>query len=158
MKDRIKMKKNIYESTIEHSELISLIGLAKAEDIAEAMYDAYLDTTDYENDKVEDFLAEIKNFKNGLYGKALETASLCIANSSEILTGLFVADFKGQATLTYSFTKKAYQNQGLAKILINACENELIKLGYKDLYVYINLENIPAFNLFESLGFQEIPI
>lgn len=158
MSDIIRMKKSIFENVVEKISLISQIKDANKHEVAKSMYDAYKNAIEYENDTVEDFLEEITNVENGLYGTYLDKPSLCIKKGEEVLAGLFVTDFKGDATLTYTFTKEEYQNLGMAIDLIKTSENILVKLGYSELYLYLNLANIPAFNLFESLGFEEVSI
>ncbi|HSP48079.1 MAG TPA: GNAT family N-acetyltransferase, partial [Clostridiaceae bacterium] len=57
-----------------------------------------------------------------------------------------------------TFTGKEYRRRGYATILIEKASEELRKKGYDSLCLYVTLENSDAVNLYESLGFYEVPI
>ena len=155
---RIKMVREIFENDLNDFDFIEQINFKDADLLAEAMYKAYKDTPDYENDSVEDFRNELKRMKANLYGKLIPEACLYVKAKEEIIAAIFVCDFRGEATMTYCFTNPEYRDRGVGQGLINYAENELKKLGYKHFYLYLTLANKLAYNLFESLGFTETEI
>ena len=152
---RVKMVKNIFPIDLNDDQLVERINFSDRLELASAMFDAYEASPDYEEDSLEDFENEINHLETSLYGPVISEASLCIKKGKIILAGIFVCDFKGEATITYTFTRKEYQGQGLAERLIRRAENTLYQLGYKELYLYLTLENHDGFALFDTLGFEE---
>ena len=155
---RVKMYKEIFYNELDNFHFVEPMNFDEEDSIAEAMFDAYKNAPDYENDTLEDFKSELQNIKSNLYGNVIEEASLCVKRSEGIIAGIFVADFKNEATMTYCFTKKEYQGRGLAESLIKASENKLKELGYDKFYLYLTLSNQGAYNLFDALGFVETEI
>lgn len=156
MTQRIKMAKNIFKSELDNTKHFLNPKKVDKNLLAQAMYNAYKCSIDYENDTIEDFKQELQNLFNNVYGKYIEEASFCVGNSNVIIAAVFFADFKGEPTLTYCFSNTEYRENGLAQNLIKKSENKLVDLGYKKSYLYLTLENIEAYNLFESLGYIEI--
>lgn len=153
---RIKMMKKVFENELSDFHFVEKIDYSKKDQIAKVMYDAYKHSPDYENDTVESFMNEIDNLQKGLYGDLIDQACLCVKSNGNIIAGIFVCDFKGEATMTYCFTRPDFQGRGIAESLIKYAENELYKLSYKKFYLYLTLSNSEAFSLFDALGFIEI--
>ncbi|NLW52193.1 MAG: GNAT family N-acetyltransferase [Tissierellia bacterium] len=155
---RVKMFKEIFYNELDNFHFVEKVNFDEVDDLASAMFDAYKNAPDYENDTLEDFKNEVNNIKSNLYGNVIEDASLCVKSSDGIIAAIFVADFKDEATMTYCFTKKEHQGRGLAEALIKASENKLRELGYDKFYLYLTLSNQDAYNLFDALGFTETEI
>lgn len=155
---RMKMVKEVFQNDLSDFILIEKVDFNEKDQLAKTMFDAYKYSPDYENDTVDDFKMEIDNLKEGLYGDIIEDACLCIRYQGQIVSAIFLCDFRGEATVTYCCTQRAYQGGGLAEALIKKAENELYKKGYKEFYTYLTLTNKDAFALFDSLGFSEIEI
>ena len=155
MPERIKMKKKVVGTTLfPNFDLTHPSALNKI-DIAKVMYESYKDTIDYENDTIDDLVMDILNIESGLYGKYLDDASFIAIKDGEIIGGIFITDFKGEATITYNFTDRKYRNQGVSTTLIQYVENELYDKGYEDIHIYLSLENQAAYNLYQSVGFEK---
>ena len=154
MARKIKLYKEIYNNILNDENFVRLSEFTDLE-IAEALLESYKDSVDYENDELKDFLIEISNIKKGLYGKYYEDLSIGIKKNGKLVSGLFVVIFRGEPTITYQFTIPEYRNLGLARENILKVENILIKKGYKYLYTYLTITNIPAYNLYDSLNYIE---
>ena len=50
--------------------------------------------------------------------------------------------------------KKEYQKKGIGKLLLSYCIENCKKLGYKNFYLHVATTNLPAFNLYQKLGFK----
>lgn len=155
MPDRIKMKKRLVR--IDESPDFKVIHPNEVDkvDIASVMYEAYKDTVDYEDDTIDDLVMDILNIERGLYGKYLPEASFLAIFKQRVIGGIFLCDFKNEATITYNFTQKKYRNMGVSSTLIQLAENVLFDKGYDDIHLYVSLENQSAFNLYQSLGFEK---
>lgn len=158
MATRVKMRKTIVSTEYEYPVDFTVIEESMKEDLTKAMYASYKSSVDYEGDTMEDFREDIELIFRGLYGKFIQEASNVIREEGEIASGLFVCDFKGEPTVTYHFTVEEHQNKAYAKLLLHKAEEVLHAMGYEHMYLYLNLDNINAYNLYDSMGFDEVPI
>lgn len=158
MPTRIKMKKVLEEERFADSKNLCPMSLPDKVDVAGAMYDAYEGTIDYEEDTIDDFCHEILYVYSNLYGEYLPEASFVYMVDGEIAGGIFLCDYRGEPTITYNFTKKKFQRRGIATRLLENVEKALMDLGYNELYLYLSLENTPAYNLYDRFGFSEVPL
>lgn len=126
--------------------------------MAEAVLDAYRDTIDYEGEDLEQTLDELKRVYKGSYGPLMEEASFLLMEDNLVKAGVLVCLYRGEPTITYTFTRKKDQRLGYATLLILKSAHELYKLGYHSLYLYVTVENSSALRLYESLGFSEVPL
>ena len=126
--------------------------------MAEAVLDAYRDTIDYEGENLEQTLDELKRVYKGSYGPLMEEASFLLMEEDVVRAGVLVCLYRGEPTITYTFTRKTDQRLGYATLLISKSAYELYKMGYHSLYLYVTVENSSAVRLYESLGFIEVPL
>ena len=156
MSNRIKMKLNLKENFYEQSEDVSPVFYEMSSELAKTMLSAYSNSVDFEGDDLEDFENEISNVFKGLYGEFMPDLSSVIEVGDKISSGLLLCIFKDEPTVTYMFTNPIYQRKGIAEKLLNNTCYKLLEKGYSNLYLYLNLDNIPAYNLFDNFGFNEI--
>lgn len=156
MANRIKMKLDLLESYYEFDENVNHVFYEMTDSIAKTMYEAYFNSVDFESDTEEDFNIEIGNVFKGLYGEFMPNLSSVIEKDDEIIGGLLLCIFKGEPTVTYLFTKPKYQRKNIARKLLSSTCYKLLNEGYKELFLYLTLDNIPAYNLFDKFGFNEI--
>ncbi|MBO1263556.1 GNAT family N-acetyltransferase [Proteiniclasticum sp. SCR006] len=126
--------------------------------MAEAILDAYRDTIDYEGEDLEQTLDELKRVYKGSYGPLMDEASFLLMEENLVKAGVLVCLYRGEPTITYTFTRKKEQRLGYATLLILKSAQTLYQLGYHSLYLYVTVENSSAVRLFESLGFSEVPL
>ncbi|WP_100065265.1 GNAT family N-acetyltransferase [Miniphocaeibacter massiliensis] len=156
MNNRIKMKLDLTEGFYETYEDIKPVFYEMSDELAKSMLDSYSNSVDFEGDDLEDFENEISNVFKGLYGEFAPNLSSVLEVGDTIVGGLLLCIFKNEPTVTYLFTKPNFQRNGIAAKLLNNTCYKLLEKGYKELFLYLNLENIPAYNLFDSFGFNEI--
>lgn len=156
MASRIEMKLDLLAAYYEFDEDVSGVFYEMTDSIADSIHEAYCNSVDFESDTVESFKAEIGNVFNGLYGEFKPDLSSVIEMDNEIVGGLLLCIFRGEPTVTYLFTNPKYQRKNFANKLLSSTCYKLLNDGYKELYVYLNLKNIPAYNLFDKFGFNEI--
>lgn len=155
---RIKLKLDLTQSIYEEFPECSPLFYEMTEQIAETMYDAYYFTPDFENDTLKDFKEEVANVFSGLYGEFMPEMSFVVEGEDNIKSGLLLCIYKEEPTITYLFTRPRQQRKGYSSNLLSTCCAKLKQIGFTSLYVYLNLENTPAYNLFEKFGFNEISI
>jgi ribosomal protein S18 acetylase RimI-like enzyme len=122
------------------------------------MYDAYEGTIDYEGENLSQTIDELKRLFTGSYGPLMEEASYLIMEDKNVVSALLTCLYRGEPTITYTFTRKEAQRLGYATALIAKAEQELYRKGFHSLFLYVTLENTPAIRLYESLGFIEVPL
>lgn len=158
MAKRIRMVKFL-DSYPPVDHLVQPVEKDRIREIAQIMLDSYIDTPDYEGESLNDTIKEISMVFRGYYGEFLQNASFVALNDEdEIVSGLFVCEFKGDATLTYLFTRKDSLGQGYATSLIHTTETALLELGYEKMYLFVSEANQPALKLYEHLGSMAIPL
>lgn len=157
MAQRIKMVK--YLDSYHTSNLdIRPVDREQIRTIAEIMLDSYIDTPEYEGETLEDTIKEISMVFRGYYGKFLTDASfLAYDEDGDMVSGLFVCEFKNEPTLTYLFTRKNSQGLGYASALIQTAQTALLSMGYHRIYLYVSKSNRAACQLYKNQGFVQIP-
>ncbi len=158
MAQRIRMVKYL-DSYPPVDHLVQPVDKDRIREIAQIMLDSYIDTPDYEGESLNDTIKEISMVFRGYYGEFLQNASFVALNDDdEIVSCLFICEFKGEPTLTYLFTRKDFLGQGYATSLIQTTEMALLELGYEKMYLFVSEANQPALKLYEHLGFMAIPL
>lgn len=158
MPKRIRMSLRLSSNRYTYGEPFQEVTEALIPTIAEAILDAYEGTVDDEGDTLAQTIEELHLVFQGTLGPLLRDASLVIQKNGDLASGILLCDYRGEATLTYTFTKKAYQRLGYATLLIGRAAEILYEKGYHSLYLYVTMENKEALRLYESLGFVEVPL
>ncbi len=156
MNNRIKMKLDLTESFNEPHEDVKQVFYEMSDELAKSMLEAYVNSADFEGDTLKDFQDEISNVFKGLYGEFMPNLSSALEIGDEIVGCLLLCIFKGEPTITYLFTNPKFQRKGIAVKLLANSSYKLLQEGYGELFLYLNLDNIPAYNLFDTFGFNEI--
>ncbi len=158
MPRRIRMRLDLEDKIRNYNVEITPVTEETIPELAGIMLDAYRDTVDYEGEDLKQTEDELGRVFRGLYGPVLKEASHTIWENGEAAASVLVCLFKHEPTITYTFTRKASKRKGYATALINKAEEELLKQGYRTLHLFVTLENRDAVNLYESLGFYEVPV
>ena len=66
-----------------------------------------------------------------------------------------ISYYDGYPLISEIFTKKKYQNLGMASSLIKKSVNSLLNMGYKNLILNVDIENFTAINLYRKIGFED---
>lgn len=155
---RIRMCLDLVDKVTNYPVEIVPVSSLDLMSLGAAMLDAYRDTIDYEGEDLGQTVDELRRVFRGFYGPLVLESSNIIQVQGEIAAGLLVCLYRNEPTITYTFTRKEFRRRGYATILIEKAAEELRKKGHDSLCLYVTLENSDAVNLYESLGFYEVPI
>jgi len=158
MPKRIRMSLRLQDKVDDFPFELIPVKETQIMEIAEAMLDAYKGTIDYEGENLSQTIDELKRLFAGSYGPLMEEASYLVMEDKKVQAALLTCLYRGEPTITYTFTRKEAQRLGYATLLIAKAEQELYKNGYHSLFLYVTLENTSAVRLYESLGFIEVPL
>lgn len=158
MPKRIRMSLRLSKTDFDFPHEVISAERQYLEEIASCALDAYKGTIDYEGENLEQTIEEVQRVYEGFYGPFMTVASFIYREHEMVYAGLLTCLYRGEPTITYTFTRKSRQRLGYATQLIGLACQRLYELGYHSLFLYVTLENRDALRLYESLGFQEVPI
>lgn len=158
MPKRIRMSLRLEEKDFDFPLELTPVKESLLHDIAEAMHNAYEGTIDDEGENLSQTLDELKRLFKGAYGPLMEEASYLVMDGKKVLSAILTCLYRGEPTITYTFTRKEAQRLGYATVLIAKAAEGLYENGYHSLFLYVTVENTPALRLYESLGFIEVPL
>ncbi|MGL4374256.1 MAG: GNAT family N-acetyltransferase, partial [Turicibacter sp.] len=113
-------------------ECVGLSELSNLTPVGAALFDAYQHTEDGEGVTLQAAINEIGTIMGGEYGPFLSEASFVIQDDHEVVTVILITLFEDQPFVTYLFTKKSYQSQGLATYLLVKSATSLKQMGYSE--------------------------
>lgn len=158
MPKRIRMSLRLSKTDFEFPDEVIPADLRYLEEIASCALDAYENTIDYEGEDLQQTREEILRVYDGFYGPYMHEASFIYLEEETVYAGLLTCLYRGEPTITYTFTRKSRQRLGYSTTLIGLACQKLYELGYHSLFLYVTVENQGAVRLYESLGFQEVPL
>ncbi|SFN33666.1 GNAT family N-acetyltransferase [Proteiniclasticum ruminis] len=158
MPKRVRMSLRLSKTDYEFPHEILSAERQYLEEIASCALDAYQDTVDYEGEDLAQTIEEVQRVYAGFYGPLMTEASFIYREDETVYAGLLTCLYRGEPTITYTFTRKSRQRMGYATQLIGLACQRLYELGYHSLFLYVTMENVDALRLYESLGFQEVPL
>ena len=158
MSKRIRMGLRLKDTSYTYPKSFILVDEVSLDALAEAMLDSYVGTVDYEGETFDETLVELDRVISGDYGEFLSEVSFVIMEEEEVQACILICPYRGEPTITYNFTRKSAQRMGYQTLLIGRSAEILYEKGYHTLYLYVHLENKGALRLYESLGFEEVPL
>lgn len=158
MPKRIRMSLRLSPEVFDFPETIIPADSDRLDQIASCFLDAYEGTVDYEGENLQQTKDELRRVYTGYYGQFMEDASFLLFEDDNVQAGLLTCLYRGEPTITYTFTRKSKQRLGYATLLIGLACQVLYKKGYHSLFLYVTIENNDALRLYESLGFEEVPL
>jgi predicted GNAT family acetyltransferase len=153
-KKRTKMIKTLEYQNNESTHNVRNVNLSDIENIARAMFEAYLGTVDCQEECYEEALVEVKNIFNDGYGKFIPEASFLIEQDGEASSVILINYHENTPMITEVFTGKEFYKKGMASALIKSSINALYDLKYDKLKLYVKDENESAVSLYKKLGFE----
>jgi GNAT superfamily N-acetyltransferase len=93
-----------------------------------------------------------KFFDSGIAAPSPECSFVAL-DEGRIVAATQVCVDEGRPLLARAYTVPSWQNRGLARALIQLCENALIDRSEGVLSVMVKAGNLPARHLYESMGF-----
>ncbi|MCP5283766.1 MAG: GNAT family N-acetyltransferase [Burkholderiaceae bacterium] len=125
------------------------------EALGELMYRAYLGTIDYEDETLEQSVAEIRKTYQGDYGRFDPEHSSIAERNGLVVSATLITRWQDRPFVAFSMTDPRFARQGLARASLERCMGLLRQDGEHELRLVVTLENEPAVNLYESLGFRQ---
>jgi RimJ/RimL family protein N-acetyltransferase len=121
--------------------------------LARLMRAAYHGTIDDEGETEADALAEVRKTFAGHYGAFVPDCSKVVERGGEILHATLVTRWEDRPFIAFSMTDPRAKRSGLARAALVGAMDDLRAGQEHELRLVVTLANLPAFTLYESLGF-----
>ena len=122
-------------------------------ELARSMLAAYTGGIDDSGETIVDAEDSVRTLFDGGFGTPLLDSSFVALDGGSIVAVTLVTVFEGRPLLAQAYTVPSWQNQGLARALIQLSENTLFERGEQVLALVVTVGNLPAQHLYESMGF-----
>jgi len=122
--------------------------------LAALMLDAYRGTVDAGEETAGEALVEVLKTFDGEYGAFMRSCSRVVQHDNELVSATLLTRWKDRPFVAFAMTAPGWKRRGLARAsMINAMQ-EVLARGDDKLGLVVTVTNTPAFNLYQSLGFQ----
>jgi GNAT superfamily N-acetyltransferase len=121
--------------------------------LASLMYSAYRGTIDDEGESEADALVEVQKTYAGAYGSFVPSCSAVVERGGRLLSATLVSRWQDRPFVAFSMTEPSSKRTGLARACMMTAMSRLHAAGERQLGLVVTLANVPAFNLYTSLGF-----
>ncbi len=124
--------------------------------LAQLVLNAYAGTIDDEGETLEEALQAIQDMFAGTstFGTLLHASSFVIEERGQALACTLVTVWHAQPLLAYVMTHPAAQRRGMGRFLIQKSIESLLAQGYHELSLFVTKGNLPAQQLYDTLGFE----
>lgn len=123
---------------------------ADAADLASLMLDAYRNTIDYEDEDLDDAIAEVGSYLGR--GQPLLEMSRVAVENGEIVSGVLLSQTEDGPFIDYVMTRASHKTRGLGALVTSHALTALAGAGHHKVIFYITDGNEPSERLFASLG------
>lgn len=151
---RVKMNYKLLSQTLRSNYDFKFIGIDDVMELATVMLNSLKDTCEDRGETLGDVIEEIESVIGGSFAPFISDASYQIMQNEETASAIMISYYEGYPLISEIFTKKEYQNSGMASSLIKKSVNSLLDMGYKNLILNVDAENIAAVNLYRKIGFE----
>jgi ribosomal protein S18 acetylase RimI-like enzyme len=151
---RVRMKYEVLSQTLENNYDFKFMDIGDVAELAVIMLDSLKDTPEDRGETLVDIIKEIDSVIGGSFAPFISAASYQIKQNQEIASAIMINYYEGYPLISEIFTNKKYQNLGMASSLIKKSVNSLFDMGYKNLILNVDIENIAAINLYRKIGFE----
>lgn len=114
------------------------------------MLDAYVGTIDYDDEDLDDAVAEVRSFLDD--PDSLLDRSFVVEDGGRIVSAVLVSMSQGRPFIGYVMTLPSHKKQGLARLVITHALQRLADDGHDRAALFITDGNTPSENLFRSIG------
>ena len=121
--------------------------------LAHAMLEAYRGGFDDPDMTMADVEGHLRKFFDSGIATPLLDCSFVALDEGRIVAATQVCLDEGRPLLARAYTVPSWQNRGLARALIQLCENALLERGEQLMSLIVKVGNLPARHLYESMGF-----
>jgi GNAT superfamily N-acetyltransferase len=156
MSERVGMIYKLIPQKLEEVYIFDRISTYDINGLAISMLEAFIDTEDFEGETLDDLNEEINSIVDSTFGKFIPEASFQIKQNTDTISAILISLYEGNPLVSELFTGKKYLNLGMASSLLKKSINELLKLGYENLVLYVHPRNIAAVNLYNKIGFIKL--
>jgi GNAT superfamily N-acetyltransferase len=126
---------------------------ADVHQLASLIYSAYRGTVDDEGESEADALVEVQKTFGGAYGVFVPSCSAVVERGGRLLSATLVTRWQNRPFVAFSMTEPNSKRTGLARACMMTAMSRLHAAGERELSLVVTLANLPAFNLYSSLGF-----
>ena len=148
------MNYKLFPQTLESNYDFEFMGTDDVIELATVMLNSLKDTSEDRGETLGDVIQEIESVIGGSFAPFISDASYQIILNGEIASAIMISYYEGYPLMSEIFTKKKYQNLGMASYLIKKSVNSLLDMGYKNLILNVDIENYAAINLYRKIGFE----
>jgi L-amino acid N-acyltransferase YncA len=133
--------------------------LTDADELADLMLDAYLNTIDYDGETLDDARAEINSFLSQHSNPPLLACSWFCADQHRGIAACLVSYWTERAAplIAYVMTRAAHKQHSFGRRLVQQSLVSVQQAGYSEAWAVITAGNIPSERLFDRLGFVRQP-
>lgn len=123
--------------------------------MAELLYDAYLNTVDYEGENIEETYRFINQVETSSYGKFLSEYSGILKDNGDYVSGILVSLLDDTPCIISVFTGREYKNLGYGEYIIRHVIHMIFSnTNYNEISLYVT-ENNKAISIYKRIGFVE---
>ena len=122
--------------------------------IGHLMYDSYLNSVDYDGETINEACEEVENTFNGKYGAIMFDPSLILSLEKDLIGSTIFGLIDESPVLLFLIISSNFKRQGFGKLVLLKSLSILSSLGYDVCNLYVSSNNIPAIQLYQSIGFK----
>ena len=127
--------------------------LEDQDQLAALMLAAYRGSVDEEEETMEQAAIELRKTFTGAYGPFLPQCSRVIERNGQIVAATLVTGWQDRPFVAFAMTAPEFKRQGIARASMLNTMQDVLKCGESLLSLVVTVQNEPAFNLYQSLGF-----
>ena len=124
--------------------------------LAELMLDAYVGTIDYDDETIDQAVAEVDGYFAAQAGEPLLAHSLVALEDGTIVSAALLSTLHEMPLVAYLYTDPAWKGRGLAEGLLRSVMASLAQAGQERIHLWVTAGNTPAERIYERLGFVDI--
>jgi ribosomal protein S18 acetylase RimI-like enzyme len=117
------------------------------------MLDAYRGTIDFEEETLEQSIAEINRTFAGEYGPFMPECSRIVERDGRLVCAVLLTRWQDRPFIAYAMTAADAKRQGLARACMLDAMQAVHESGDDKLSLVVTIANLAAHDLYESLGF-----
>jgi RimJ/RimL family protein N-acetyltransferase len=134
----------------KHEDRVRPVIAGDAFQLASLMLDAYRDTIDYDDENLDDAVAEIDSYLHKR--RPLLDMSRVVVEDDEIVAGVLLSASDEGPFIDYVMTSASHKGRGLGALVTRHALAALAADGHAKVVFYITEGNEPSERLFSSLG------
>ena len=153
---RIPMCLSLSQQSLERGWPCRAVREDDADELAILLYAAFRGTIDDEGESFSAAFREIEKTLAGEYGGLLNECSFVIEEGTALVAACLISWYEPVEGpfVVFTMTRPESKGQGMGRFLLKKSINALISRGDTKLTLIVTDGNLPAQNLYTSLGFE----